>query len=65
PGRAVAASRATIEIGGQTLELPVPEGASSVRFSVELDEGPTELSARFHGADGETTGAYYAYVSRP
>ena len=64
PGRAIAASKATIEIAGETMETEVPEGASSVQFDLKLPKGKTELVARFLGDDGEITGAYYAYVKK-
>lgn len=64
PGRAIAATSATIEIGGQTKETTVPEGASSVTMKVSLEKGPAELTALFKGDAGEVTGAYYAYLKK-
>lgn len=64
PGRAIAASKATIEIAGETMEATVPEGASSVKFDLTLPKGKTELTARFLGDGGEVTGAFYAYVKK-
>lgn len=64
PGRAIVASKATIEIAGEKREAAIPEGASSVTFDLPLPTGETELTARFLGEDGEVTGAFYAYVRR-
>ncbi|MDA7922708.1 hypothetical protein N9B73_13245, partial [Verrucomicrobiales bacterium] len=64
PGRAISATVATIDIGGKQMELPIPEGASSVTFKLALDAGPTKLTARFKGDDGAITGAFYAYVTK-
>jgi arylsulfatase B len=64
PGRAIAATRATIDIAGKKMETEIPAGAPSVTFDLSLSEGPAELSARFLGDKGEVTGAFYAYVRR-
>jgi len=64
PGVSVPAETARIEIGGETMETEVPEGAPEVTFDVALEKGPAELTARFIGPDGTVTGAFYAYVKK-
>ncbi|MDF1862938.1 MAG: sulfatase-like hydrolase/transferase [Verrucomicrobiales bacterium] len=64
PGRAIAATKATIDIAGKKLETEVSAGASSVTFDLSLSKGPAQLAARFLGDNGEVTGAFYAYVKR-
>ncbi len=64
PGRAIAATTATIEIAGEKREMAVPEGAPEVSFEIPLPKGKTELTARFLGDGGEVTGAFYAYVKK-
>jgi len=79
PGKAVPIVRATLQVGDQQLEMPVPAGAAEVVFNVELPAGDTRLAAQFHTADSHAAGndvrredatvrtmigAYYAYVLR-
>ena len=64
PGKGIVATKAKIEIGGQTKEMAIPEGASHVTFPIKLEAGETELKATFHGDNGEFKGAYFAYVKK-
>lgn len=64
PGRKFDFQKASIKIGKISMELPVGEGAKEVVFDVELPRGPTKLTARFHGAEDQVVGAYYAYVEK-
>lgn len=63
-GKAIKADTARINVAGQDFSKPVPDGASSITFSVKMEKGPAELSALFEGEGGEVTGAYYAYVKK-
>lgn len=54
---------ARIRIGGVERTAPVPDGAESVTFEVELAAGPARLRTWFEG-DGETRGAYFVSVSQ-
>ena len=64
PGKAFPAVRATLELGGMKLELPVEPGAASVTFRLALRQGSDRLLGHFHDAEGDSMGAYYAYVRR-
>jgi hypothetical protein len=64
PGKAVPIVRASIHIGGQQAESPVRPGAKEVVFRLQLKAGTSHLTARFHLANGDQIGAYYAYVEK-
>lgn len=64
PGRKFDLSKATVEIAGKSLSATFDKDAVEAVITTELPEGTTELSAQFHGADGNTVGAYYAYIER-
>ena len=64
PGKALPIVNATLKIGGQEEEKPVPPGAKDVVFNLELGAGATRLTARFISEDGEMYGGYYATIKR-
>jgi hypothetical protein len=41
---------------------PVPDGATGVRFEVELAQGPTRIKTWLDEADGPSRGAYFVEV---
>jgi arylsulfatase B len=61
--RAIDADAARIRIGGVEREKPVPDGATSVTFRVDLDAGDADLLTWFE-SESETRGAYFASVGR-
>jgi arylsulfatase B len=64
PGQSVPVVKATVQIGDQQAESPVEPGSAEVVFKMKLTAGVTKLSGKFHTADGDWIGAYYAYVKR-
>jgi arylsulfatase B len=64
PGKAIKPLKATVKIGSVSATSTVPAGAKEVKFKLQLDAGKTQMSALFETADGETYGAYYAYVTK-
>jgi arylsulfatase B len=62
PGKAVAVTRASIEIGGQRSEGAVGPEDRDATFRLRLNAGRARLSARFHTAAGQELGAYYVSV---
>ncbi|MEM7384288.1 MAG: arylsulfatase [Verrucomicrobiota bacterium] len=55
---------AVLEVGGETLKKPIPSGATTIEFVVELKAGPTQLKSTLRDSSGATRGAYYARVFR-
>ncbi|WP_182868578.1 arylsulfatase [Rhodopirellula sp. JC639] len=64
PGKAVAASRATLKIGEIETSASVPEGAKEVVFELDLKPATTTMTATFETDSGEVFGAYFAYVEK-
>ena len=64
PGKAVAANVATLAVAGEQLRTSLPPGSQEVTFRLRLPAGRTRMEARFETAEGESYGAYYAYVER-
>ncbi len=62
PGRQFNLNKATIEIAGKSLSTDFEQNALEAVITAELPKGKTKLTAKFHGADGSTVGAYYAYI---
>ena len=60
----IEAERATLRIGDIERSAPVPAGASSVRFQMDLRAGKTTMLSRFRSADGSERGAYFVYAKR-
>ena len=56
------ASKAILEVGGQTLEAEISSGATSVSFELELEAGEGQLLTTFVNESGEERGAYYVTV---
>ncbi|MEM7782674.1 MAG: arylsulfatase [Planctomycetota bacterium] len=53
---------ASVEISDKKVETTFESDAKEAILTMELPAGKTKLTARFHGPDGYTVGAYYAYV---
>ena len=64
PGKAIKPVKATIKVGNVSATSTVAAGAKEVKFRLQLEAGKTQMSALFETADGETYGAYYAYVTK-
>ncbi len=47
-----------------TAEAPVEAGDKEVVFQMTLPAGKTQMRAHFTTRDGDTVGAYYAYVKK-
>ncbi|MEZ5299198.1 MAG: hypothetical protein R3F11_00770 [Verrucomicrobiales bacterium] len=64
PGKAIAATRATLRIDGRDLESkPVGAGDSAITFTAELKAGSHQLAPVFH-FDGGEVGAYYVIATK-
>jgi arylsulfatase A-like enzyme len=63
-GKAISPVKATLKIGDITAEAPVKPGMKEVIFTLKLKAGKTQLLTLFHGAKGETHGAYFVYVKK-
>lgn len=61
-GMPVVASRAKIEIAGETMEQPVEAGSKGVDFEIELPTGSTELVTYLYDKSGKAGGAYFTEV---
>ena len=61
-GRKFDLNKATVEIAGKSLSANFEKDALEAVITTELPEGDTQLTALFHGADGKSVGAYYAYI---
>ncbi len=64
PGKAIQPVQAKLQIGEATITSDVSPGSENVRIRTKLPAGETTMAATFETADGETYGAYYAYVER-
>jgi arylsulfatase B len=64
PGNAVPAVKASARIGEVTAEAPVDPGDKEVVFQMNLPVGKTRMWAHFTTRDGDTVGAFYAYVRK-
>ncbi|MED5585314.1 MAG: arylsulfatase [Verrucomicrobiota bacterium] len=64
PGKAFAAVKAHLKLGGQELTLPVKPGDKSVTFKLKLKPGRDELWGKFTDAKGVPMGAFYAYITK-
>ncbi len=62
PGRQFTLNSATVEIADQSLKTEFAADAVEAVITAELPAGTTKLTAKFHGADGSSVGAYYAYI---
>ena len=57
-------SEAALRVGDAEQTAPIPEGATSVRLTMELPAGKTTMQSRFIQADGTERGAFYIYANR-
>ncbi len=64
PGRKFNLNRASVSIADKELSVTFEPSAREAVLTTELPAGKTQLTARFHGEDGSTVGAYYAYVRK-
>ncbi|UCF37428.1 MAG: arylsulfatase [Acidobacteriota bacterium] len=63
-GVSLAISGARIEAGERRIEWMVDQGDRGVVQQMRLDKGALDLKASFLLGDGDTVGAYYAYLKR-
>jgi arylsulfatase B len=64
PGKAIDPTTASLRIGNLSAKKNIPADAKEVAFTMKLEAGKTTMEALFEQADGETFGAYYAYVTK-
>ncbi len=64
PGRAIAVTKAHLNLGGKELTKPIKAGAKGVTFNLHLEPGQDELWASFTGPGNYKVGAFYAYVKK-
>ena len=64
PGKAFAAVKARLKLGGKELEIKIEPDDASVSFQLDLKPGTDELWASFETAEGEKMGAFFAYVRK-
>lgn len=60
----IEAQRASIRVGDQEADGAVPEGASSVKFTLDLPSGETTMNTRFVTPEGSERGAFFVYARR-
>ena len=60
----IEAASAYLRVGEAEAGGPVPEGAASVSFQLELPAGETKMSSRFTTRDGAERGAFFIYAKR-
>ena len=61
-GRSLPIATAELEVGSQRQMQTVVERQRSATFTVQLDQGSTDLRTRFYNDRGLNLGAYYVYV---
>ena len=61
---AIQAVEARLKVGQMDKTRAVPNGATAVKFTVELDAGPQSLQTWFTEAGGRSRGAFYVEVRR-
>ena len=64
PGVAIAPIQASLSIANIEVEKQVNPGDKEVVFELDLPAGKTQMTGLFHSKNGQTHGAYYAYVSK-
>jgi len=64
PGVAIAPIQASLSIANIEVEKQVTPGDKEVVFELNLPAGKTQMTGLFHSENGQTHGAYYAYVSK-
>ena len=60
----IEAAAATLRIGEAESSAPVPDGASSVQFTMDLPAGKTTMDTLFKAPDGAERGAFFVYAKR-
>ena len=60
----IQADEARIKVGQVDKARVVPNGATAVKFAVELSAGPQSLQTWFTQAGGKSRGAFYVEVRR-
>ena len=60
----IEASQATLRVGEAEANAPVADGATSVRFTMDLPAGKTTMHTRFVAAGGVERGAFFVYAKR-
>ncbi|MDE0123938.1 MAG: arylsulfatase [Bryobacterales bacterium] len=60
----IEAAEATLRIGEAEASAPVPDGASSVQFTMDLPAGKTTMDTLFKARDGSERGAFFVYAKR-
>ncbi len=63
-GRALPLTRASVQVGGQTMEREIGPAEVGIVFDLDLNAGETRLQTAFYEEDGTRVGAYYVYVTR-
>jgi len=63
-GKAISATSARLKIADVDVSQAIPNEAHAVTFQVQLKAGKTRLQTWFTNDEGESRGAYYAYVKR-
>ena len=58
----IEATEATLRVGEAEASAPVPDGASSVQFTMELPAGRTTMDTLFKASDGSERGAFFVYA---
>ncbi|MEM7144267.1 MAG: arylsulfatase [Verrucomicrobiota bacterium] len=58
------ATKATVNVAGQTVEQDIPEGATEITFDLTLPAGPTQLKSTLSGDNSDPRGAFYALIRR-
>ncbi len=64
PGKAFAATKAHLKLGGVTQSLALDPGDTHVTFKLALEQGKDELWGSFTDAKNQSMGAFYAYVRK-
>ena len=64
PGTALPAVKAAVRIGEVTAETPVETGSTEVLVRMKLPAGQARMTALFITRDGDSLGAFYAYVKK-
>jgi len=63
-GTAIALQWAQIEIGGQNYHCEIAADSQAASFSVDLEQGPSQLFAALYDGGERSMAPYYAYVRR-
>lgn len=64
PGKVVPAAKATVTVGDLTKSVSVKSGDAEATIHLQVPAGKAKLTTTFETADGETYGAFYAYIEK-